>query len=151
MGNQLQRRDAAVVLAAHLPAMTWSDEERLLDIGCGSGDVTSSLLVPTIPVAPASVVGVDLSKEMVDYANDAYSTEWMSFQQMASSCKWAPYMLDVEDFVPVYQDTTDPATQFKSVLGKAGFATRKCEAAEFSFTFQNQNQLLSALRAVNPF
>jgi len=214
--NQLQRRDAAVVLAAHLPAMTWSDEERLLDIGCGSGDVTSSLLVPTIPVAPARVVGVDLSKEMVDYANDAYSTEWMSFQQMdiarisrprdlfpqgfhkifslyclhwvkdlpaavrnihqllvhqgealllflasnpifqmyrqmASSCKWAPYMLDVEDFVPVYQDTTDPATQFKSVLGKAGFATRKCEAAEFSFTFQNQNQLLSALRAVNPF
>ena len=35
-------------------------------------NVYSSLLVPTIPVTPASIVGVDLSKEMVDYANEAY-------------------------------------------------------------------------------
>ena len=32
----------------------------------------SSLLVPTIPVAPASIVGVDISKEMIDYANKTY-------------------------------------------------------------------------------
>ena len=38
----------------------------------------------------------------------------------------------MEDFVPVYQDTTDPATQFKSVLGKAGFATRWTESAKSS-------------------
>ena len=31
---------------------------------------------------------------------------------------------DVEDFVPVYQDTTDPATQFKTLLANTGFAIR---------------------------
>ena len=29
-----------IIPNCQLPAMTWSDEERLLDIGCGSGDVT---------------------------------------------------------------------------------------------------------------
>ena len=42
--NAMQRRDAAVVLASHISAMTWEEEENILDVGCGSGDVTSSLL-----------------------------------------------------------------------------------------------------------
>ena len=35
------------------------------------------------------------------------------------------WLQDVEDFVPVYQDTTDPASQFKTVLAKSGFAIRQ--------------------------
>ena len=66
--NQMQRRDAGLVLASHLPRMDWSQAEdqvscdwsrarqysaligrqRILDVGCGSGDVTSSLLVPAV-------------------------------------------------------------------------------------------------------
>ena len=60
-------------------------------------------------------------------------------------------MQDVEDFIPVYQDTTDPAAEFSSLLSRTGFYVRKCEAVEFSFTFSNQNQLMAALKAVNPF
>lgn len=219
--NQLQRRDASVVLAAHLPGMIWKEGERMLDIGSGSGDVTSTLLLPALPVQPSSMVGLDVSQQMVDYANDSYSSPQpgqtsLSFHKMdigkqtrprdvfpggfhkvfslyclhwvrdlpravtniyqllvnqgealliflasnpifrmyrlvAAGSKWGAYMLDVEDFVPVYQDSTDPADQFRSLLTNTGFSIRKCEAVEFSFTFQNQNQLLSALRAVNPF
>ena len=54
--NALQRRDAAVVLAAALPAMTWQAGERVLDVGSGSGEVTATLLVPAIPV-PATITG----------------------------------------------------------------------------------------------
>ena len=83
---------------------------------------------------------------------------------MASSSKWAPYMLvcllfkisednddehdhcstkmnittnkgqelwksqDVEDFVPVYQDTTNPASQFRILLANTGFAIRSASS-----------------------
>ena len=49
------------------------------------------------------------------------------------------------------QDSTDPASQFRGLLTSAGLAVRKCEAVQFSFAFANQNELLSALEAVNPW
>ena len=58
---------------------------------------------------------------------------------------------DVETFIPVYQDTTEPGREFQSLLTKTGFSVRKCEAVEFSYTFSNKNQLLASLKAVNPF
>ena len=61
------------------------------------------------------------------------------------------HVQDVETFIPVYQDTTDPGGEFQSLLTKTGFAVRKCEAVEFSYTFSNKNQLLASLKAVNPF
>ena len=79
--NQLQRRYAAVALAANLPAMTWRDWERVLDIGSGSGDVTSSLLATAIPVT-CNLVGVDCSSEMVEFANESFGSETISFNQM---------------------------------------------------------------------
>ena len=51
---------------------------------------------------------------------------------------------DVETFIPVYQDTTEPGREFQSLLTKTGFSVRKCEAVEFSYTFSNKNQLLAA-------
>ena len=58
---------------------------------------------------------------------------------------------DVETFIPVYQDTTEPGREFQSLLTKTGFSVRKCEAVVFSYTFSNKNQLLASLKAVNPF
>jgi len=73
------------------------------------------------------------------------------YRIMAQTSKWRLYMLDVEKFVPLFQDITDPATHFKRFVDKEGFKVKKCEAEEFSFSFQNQNQLVGALKAVNPF
>lgn len=214
--NQMQRRDASIVLAAHLPVMTWKEEdERILDIGSGSGDVTTTLLSQAIPVYH-SLTGVDVSKEMVEYANRTYGEETVTFHCMdiatcksprdqfpagfskvfslyclhwvrdlsravsnmfdllveggealvvflasnpifrmyrilAQNPKWTTYMKDVEEFMPVYQDSTDPGKEFRAILTRAGFTVRNCEATEFSYTFHNQNQLAAALKAVNPF
>lgn len=214
--NHMQKRDASIVLAAHLPIMTWKEEdERILDIGSGSGDVTTSLLSQAIPVVH-TLTGVDISQEMVNFANKTYADETVSFHCMdiatetrpeelfplgftkvfsfyclhwvrdlplavsnmfellvdggealvvflasnpifrmyrllAQNLKWAPYMKDVEEFMPVYQDSTDPAREFRTILKEAGFTIRTCEATEFSYTFMNQNQLAAALKAVNPF
>ena len=79
--NQMQRRDAAVALAAHLPSMTWEEEEEILDVGCGSGDVTSSLLYPAIPVR-CRVTGCDVSQEMVQYARENHQADNIHFSHL---------------------------------------------------------------------
>ena len=91
------------------------------------------------------------------------------YRNLAVNLKWAQYMKvgggvgegegetgqififhiqDVESFIPVYQDTTEPGKEFQSLPTKTGFSVRKCEAVEFSFTFINQNQLIQALRTL---
>jgi len=73
------------------------------------------------------------------------------YRLLAQTEKWRLFMLDVEKFVPLFQDFTDPATYLRSLIEKEDFKVRKCEAEEFSFSFQNQNQLVEAIKAVNPF
>ncbi len=34
---------------------------------------------------------------------------------------------DVEEFMPVYQDSTDPAREFRTILKEVGFLVRNCE------------------------
>ena len=79
--NQMQRRDAAVALAAHLPSMTWEEEEDILDVGCGSGDVTASLLYSAIPVR-CRLTGCDVSCEMVEFARTHHQTDNIQFSQL---------------------------------------------------------------------
>ena len=79
--NQMQRRDAAVALAAHLPSMTWEEEEDILDVGCGSGDVTASLLYSAIPVR-CRLTGCDVSGEMVEWAQEHHQTDNIQFSQL---------------------------------------------------------------------
>ena len=52
------------------------------ELGCGSGDVTHSLLFQSIPTTISLLQGVDSSKEMVKYAMDNYSTGKIKFSVM---------------------------------------------------------------------
>lgn len=47
--NNLQRRDAALVLQDLIHRMSWNQEENILDVGCGPGDVTVSVLSNYLP------------------------------------------------------------------------------------------------------
>ena len=212
----MQRRDASLALAEHLPNMTWKPDETILDIGCGSGDVTSSLLYPAIPTSISLLHGVDSSSDMVSYASDHHATDnvkfsvmdiaeikhprnifpagfdkifslyclhWIEdlpsavrnihdllvddgeclviflannpifrmYRIMSENIKWTGYMKDVEKYIPVYQDKTDPGSEFGSLLTKTGFSVQYCEAKEISFTFPNKNMLMSSIKSVNPF
>ncbi|XP_027227056.2 juvenile hormone acid O-methyltransferase [Penaeus vannamei] len=80
--NALQRRDALVVLTEFLPQMAWQEEgENILDIGCGSGDVTRNLLMPLLPRVE-QVTGVDISQEMVSFASKTFQHNTLAFRQL---------------------------------------------------------------------
>ena len=81
--NQLQRRDAALALDSVIPDMSWDVEgERIMDIGCGAGDVTSSLLLSSIPVKVSLLQGTDSSVEMISYARIHHSGDNLSYSVM---------------------------------------------------------------------
>lgn len=74
--NVLQRRDAKEIIEefSNLFNWHWDGSDSLLDIGCGAGDVLVELLLPKIPIN-TKVVGIDVSKEMIKYANENYGNE----------------------------------------------------------------------------
>lgn len=61
--------------------------DSVLDCGCGPGNVTFDVLLPKLPVNFQRLVGVDISKEMIDYAKKTYVHPKLSFE---------PLNLDIE-------------------------------------------------------
>ena len=51
--RQVARRDAASALARFAGRIGWRDEELVLDVGCGGGDITSTLLLPAVAAGVA--------------------------------------------------------------------------------------------------
>nr|ADV17350.1 juvenile hormone acid methyltransferase [Schistocerca gregaria] len=96
--NGLQRWEASAALEAAWPALRWpAPPLRVLDVGCGAGDVTVDLLLPRLP-PHTQLVGTDVSAAMVEHAAELYGAAHpgLSFQ-----------LLDIADpdidASPVYQ------------------------------------------------
>ncbi|XP_054714391.1 juvenile hormone acid O-methyltransferase-like [Uloborus diversus] len=67
--SPFQIRDASQVLGIYHKRMASQDiPDIVLDIGCGSGDVTSRILAPALGQFEL-ILGVDKSRKMVEYAN----------------------------------------------------------------------------------
>lgn len=47
--NSNQYKDAQEILQEHKDLLIWSENERILDIGCGPGNTTAKLIFPIIP------------------------------------------------------------------------------------------------------
>ncbi|XP_029173012.1 juvenile hormone acid O-methyltransferase-like [Nylanderia fulva] len=47
---------------------------KCMDIGCGPGDITTDILLPTLH-PKAVILGTDISKNMIEFANKEYSKE----------------------------------------------------------------------------
>nr|XP_018917314.1 PREDICTED: juvenile hormone acid O-methyltransferase-like isoform X1 [Bemisia tabaci] len=79
----MQRRDVANLLkkASDSSMLRHLPNQRVLDIGCGPGDTTCSLLLPFLP-DDSQVVGVDISPEMIRVARETYkSNPRIEFQE----------------------------------------------------------------------
>lgn len=55
--------------------------DSVLDAGCGSGDVTYDVLLPFLPANFKRLVGVDISKEMIKFAQKTYTHPKLAFQE----------------------------------------------------------------------
>lgn len=73
--NPLQVRDASMALKAYLKdSKNIMEGDSILDIGCGSGNVTSQVLAPSFQNY-SKIVGVDISEEMIHFAQEQFSEE----------------------------------------------------------------------------
>lgn len=89
--NPFQIRDAKMVLGSFRPQMEdTTDTDSILDIGCGVGDVTSTIIKPLFPKC-RRIVGIDKSPEMVEFARLNNSQEKITYQQLDIST-------DIENF-----------------------------------------------------
>lgn len=54
--------------------------ETILDVGCGPGDTLVRRILPQLEKKPTKVVGVDISKKMVESAAQKYLSNILEFQ-----------------------------------------------------------------------
>uniref|UniRef100_A0A0A9VZ15 Putative methyltransferase 235L n=2 Tax=Lygus hesperus TaxID=30085 RepID=A0A0A9VZ15_LYGHE len=79
--NQLQRRDVGLVLQDMIHRLQWNQEEHILDVGCGPGDITTSVLSNYLP-DDVTIVGCDISENMIKYAQDTFGSKRFNFKQL---------------------------------------------------------------------
>lgn len=72
--NQVQRHDAKLLIQEFGSRFHWQLDrgDRIMDIGCGSGDVTIDFLEPLLPPNYEKLVGSDISQKMLTYAKKTY-------------------------------------------------------------------------------
>lgn len=105
--NQVQRKDAKMVIQEFGNLFQWRLDggDRVMDIGCGSANVTMDFLEPILPANYEKLIGSDISQKMVDFATETY-------------CKTFPKVqfdqLDIgDDFMPKkYLEQFDHITSF---------------------------------------
>jgi len=77
----LQARHTTEVLSEYINRMSWKTGDRVLDLGCGPGTVTTQVLMPRLPADFGLLVGADLSADMIQYASKNYAHSKLGFTQ----------------------------------------------------------------------
>jgi len=81
--NNNQRRDVIQLLNLFGDVIKWRNDgtDSVLDIGCGTGDITSNIVGAIMPKSFKCLKGIDKSHEMVKHANAHYKSSKMLFEQ----------------------------------------------------------------------
>ncbi|KAJ6635102.1 Juvenile hormone acid O-methyltransferase [Pseudolycoriella hygida] len=81
--NCMQRKDALDTILEYESIFRWTPEgnDTLLDIGCGTGDVTMDYIVPMAPPGSRIVAG-DKSIEMVEYASTNFPHPRITYEEL---------------------------------------------------------------------
>lgn len=72
--NNYQTTNARKILNEFAWKLNWREDGRdsVLDVGCGSGNVTMELVLPILPSNFHSLIACDLSDKMIEYAQQKY-------------------------------------------------------------------------------
>jgi ubiquinone/menaquinone biosynthesis C-methylase UbiE len=79
--ERLSARVITKVLPEYIKSMNWKTGDRVLDLGCGPGSVTTQVLMPCLPADFGLLVGADLSADMIQYASEKYTHSKLRFTQ----------------------------------------------------------------------
>ena len=79
--QDLTGKDVTKVLSEHINKMSWKTGDRVLDVGCGPGSVTTQVLIPRLPEDFGLLVGADMSAKMIQYASETYTHPKLRFTQ----------------------------------------------------------------------
>lgn len=80
--NDVTRLYSQKALDDFLDIIDWRSDgcDSVLDCGCGPGNTTFDILLPKLPVNFKRLVGVDISKKMIEYARKTYIHPKVSFE-----------------------------------------------------------------------
>ncbi|XP_014279174.1 juvenile hormone acid O-methyltransferase [Halyomorpha halys] len=84
------QKEAKWALGQFWDKLQWSTDEKVLDIGCGSGDATCNILLPAVEASCSQLIGVDMSPQMVSYSQSKWSHSKLSFRLLDISTKEDP-------------------------------------------------------------
>jgi len=99
--NNVQHRDVIHLLERFSDMIKWRNDgkDSVLDIGCGSGDITSNILGAIMPKSFKCLKGIDKSPEMIQYANAHYKSSKVSFEQWDVTGEVAQEMAEQFDHI----------------------------------------------------
>lgn len=61
--------------------------ETVLDIGCGPGDTLVAHILPQLKSKPLKVVGIDISKDMINIARKRFTESNLEFRELDIQCE----------------------------------------------------------------
>ena len=79
--HELTGTAVAKVLSEYINSMSWKTGDRVLDLGCGPGSVTTQVLMPLLPEDFGLLVGADISPNMIQHASETYTHSKLKFTQ----------------------------------------------------------------------
>jgi SAM-dependent methyltransferase len=82
--NGMHREVAENWLKERAGIFEWNHDgtDSLLDVGSGTGDITSDFILPIMPKNSKFLIGADISKDMIDYARQKYENDLLRFVEM---------------------------------------------------------------------
>lgn len=88
--NQIQRYLAQISMEefGHNFIVDGVGDVKLLDIGCGPGDILYELVAPRLPENKRKIIGIDISTKMIESARKKYQSNFMEFEQLDFTCNF---------------------------------------------------------------
>ncbi|KAJ6621563.1 Juvenile hormone acid O-methyltransferase [Pseudolycoriella hygida] len=82
--NIFQRNAVKKVLKQFAPLLQWrkAGGDLVLDVGCGSGNTTTKILLPALPSTINRLIACDLSDEMLKYAKQYHNHPKVSYEKL---------------------------------------------------------------------
>uniref|UniRef100_A0A1B6D8D7 Methyltransferase domain-containing protein n=1 Tax=Clastoptera arizonana TaxID=38151 RepID=A0A1B6D8D7_9HEMI len=139
--NTMQKRDSTEILKEYSKFFHWTENEAVLDVGCGPGDVTTELLLPLLSDT-SHLIGLDIDPSNIEYAKEKYSDKRLSFITADFGNKNITEILQKRTFTKIYSfyclhwisDQKQVATNLCSLLQPGGQVLAIIMADTHAFT-----------------